>query len=118
MDKNINGIIVTDVSFRPFTKGKLIGFCDLTFNECFTIKSLSVFGGEDGLGFSFPAKPDKEGKWRADNFASAELKEYILDKIKSVVGEDQKEAKPPATAAPKSSKSPAYGGRTPDDLPF
>lgn len=54
-----------DVSVRPIAPMEnLLGFANVTINDCFVVEGFRICSGENGLYVSMPSQQDKNGNWR------------------------------------------------------
>jgi len=57
--------IKLDVRVRPISpRDNLIGFANVTINDCFVVEGLKVCSGERGLYVNMPSMQDASGNWR------------------------------------------------------
>ncbi len=77
---------VTDVKFKPFEKGKLCGFADITFDDQLKVTGLVVFKTGDVVSFAMPSKKVKEDYFDIVFCLDADLRAEILTGIKEKLG--------------------------------
>lgn len=54
-----------DVSVRPIAPmDNLLGFANVTINDCFVVEGFRICSGENGLYVNMPSQQDKNGNWR------------------------------------------------------
>lgn len=54
-----------DVSVRPIAPmDNLLGFANITINDCFVVEGFRICSGENGLYVNMPSQQDKNGNWR------------------------------------------------------
>jgi DNA-binding cell septation regulator SpoVG len=98
---------VTNANFRPYSRGKLIGFAEITLDDMLKITNMTVFNNDGKLSFSFPRKQGKDG-WNDQIFVlKDDLKQEIRTALEKAV--DFNETQPGAFDTDKNDDS---------DLPF
>ncbi len=54
-----------DVSVRPIAPmDNLLGFANVTINDCFVVEGFRICSSENGLYVNMPSQQDKNGNWR------------------------------------------------------
>lgn len=54
-----------DVSVRPIAPmDNLLGFANITINDCFVVEGFRICSSENGLYVNMPSQQDKNGNWR------------------------------------------------------
>lgn len=72
-----------DVSVRPIAPMEnLLGFANVTINDCCVVEGFRICSGENGLYVNMPSQQDKNGNWR-DTFKpiTADFRRQLTDAI-------------------------------------
>ena len=77
---------VTEIKFKAFSKGKLAGFADITFDEQLKITGLVVFNTDGVISFAMPSKKTKDEYYDIVFCLDADLRAEILTGIKEKIG--------------------------------
>ncbi len=77
---------VSEVKFKAFTKGKLCGFADVTFDDQLKITGLVVFKTDDVVSFAMPSKKKDDEYYDTVFCLDADLRAEILTGIKEKMG--------------------------------
>jgi stage V sporulation protein G len=82
---------ITQVKIVPLDEGKLMGYADITIDNCFRVKDLKIFRQATGYYVAMPQVKGKDGKYRQIVFAinaktRTMIEEAVIAEYEKVAG--------------------------------